>query len=123
MSGKSILVALVITSLLFLVTDCTFSNPERMIGVVSGRHYKPEKVWYTTDDKGRMTTHRESEEFHVMVNGNGRIIKVQTDEEIYSTVKEGQTLHYHANIGCMTGINWGFTSSESENRPNQEAGW
>lgn len=111
----SIIIAIVILGLSFILIDGIASNPESFYGSVVDKHYKAERnstgTGYGMTSSGEsgviVTTEHEDEKFLIMVKTEGgKVVTVKCEPEVYYKKEVGQKIECNVYKGYFTGWTW-----------------
>lgn len=116
----SIILVIAILSVAFIIVDGVMSKPVPFYGTVVDKHYKAEinssGTGYGMTSSGKsgviFTSQHEAEEFLLIVKtGNGNLVTVECEPELYYKKEVGQKINCNAYKGYFTGWTWSLCGS------------
>ncbi|TGE05573.1 hypothetical protein [Hymenobacter fodinae] len=102
---KATLFAVCAIAVLF-IADCAGGKTERVTAIVVGREYIPAHTTYATDSKGHSTTHYTPADYTLIVEQAGQTKRIDTNQNGYYFVREGQPITYSQRRGCLSHTAW-----------------
>jgi hypothetical protein len=92
--------------LALLLADCLGGRTEKIKAVVIGREYIPAHTTWSTDSKGRTTSHFTAPKYSLIVAAENKTRKIDTNQNGYYLTQEGGVITYSQRRGCFSHHAW-----------------